>query len=119
MSEWTIYYNPKCFSCRKALSLLEARDIHPRIVEYMKEPPTAEELDDLLRKLGMDPQYVVRRKNHVYEELGLAERRLPREEWLNLIAENPSLLERPIVVRDNRAVIARPPARVNLLLERP
>ena len=114
---WKIYYNPKCGTCRKVFELMEAKGVHPEVVEVLKTPPDARELDGLLKALDMDPEAIVRKKEALYSELGLANKKLGREEWLRLLAENPILIERPIVVKGSRALLARPPEKVEALLE--
>lgn len=109
-SNWTIYYNPKCGTCRNTLALLNEKGIKPAVVEYLKTPPSVKELEALFKKLPA-PAEAVRVKEPLYEKLKLDES-TPREKLLRAIAENPVLLQRPIVVRDNRAVVARPPEKV-------
>lgn len=115
MADWTIYYNPRCGSCRGALALLEKRGIKPRIVEYLDTPPAPKELEDLLKKLGASPEAITRFKESVWQEKGDAA--LSRDKWLKLIADNPILLQRPIVVHGDRAVVARPPEKVEELFK--
>ncbi len=115
MSEWTIYYNPKCGTCRNTLEILKQAKISPRIVEYLKTPPTMKELDALLKKLRMTPDQVIRSKEPIYDELKLANE-TSRDKLLRAIADHPVLLQRPIVVRDDRAVVARPAENVRELL---
>lgn len=115
MGEWKIYYNPRCGSCRKALEYLQSKNIEPTVIEYLKTPPTTAELDDIFKKMGIDPAAAVRTKEPRFIELNLAERRLTREEWLTTISENPVLLQRPIVVHGNRAIIARHSDKIKVL----
>ena len=115
MADWTIYYNPKCGTCRKTLEILEKKKIKPRIVEYLKTPPTPKEIEAILKKLNLEPAEMVRKKEEIYSELKLDSGKHSRAEWLAIIAANPILIERPIVVRDDKAVIARPPEEVENL----
>ena len=115
MANWTIYYNPKCGSCRNTLEILRSKKIEPRIVEYLKEVPSVDEIDSVLKKLKMEPGEMVRTKEPIYEELKLATAKKSRAEWLKIIHDHPILIQRPIVVKDNKAVIARPPEKVNEL----
>jgi len=115
MADTVIYYNPRCGTCQKVLAILEARKLHPRRVEYLKTPPTEQELDDLLQKLNLPPEGLARKKEAVYAEK-VAGRTLSRAQWLKLFHENPVLIERPVVVIGNRAVIARPPEKVHEIL---
>ena len=114
MSSWTIYYNPKCGTCRKTLDRLKAKKISPAIVEYLKTPPTLAELKEIVKKVGGDAHAIVRSKEPVYEELGLGPNS-SQSEIIYAILKEPVLLQRPIVVRDDRAVVARPPEQVDVL----
>jgi arsenate reductase len=116
MAEWIIYYNPKCGSCRNALEILKEAKIKPKVVEYLKNPPSIKELNGLLKKLRVAPSEIIRSKELIYEELKLGQGEKSREDLLRAISEHPVLLQRPIVVCDYRAVIARPPEKVKELL---
>ena len=115
MSEWTIYYNPKCGTCRNTLEILKKKKIQPRVVEYLKNPPSLKDLNALLSKLRVTPAEMIRSKEPIHDELKLGEPGKSREDILRAVSEHPVLLQRPIVVRDNRAVIARPPEKVEEL----
>lgn len=111
MDDVSLYFNQRCSKCRTAQGLLEAQGIDAHIVEYLAAPPTVEDLRILMTQLGMDdPRLMMRTGEEVYATLGLADR--SGDELLEAIAANPILLERPIVVRQGRAVIARPPERL-------
>lgn len=113
MPDVTIYHNPRCSKSRQTLALLEERALDVEVVRYLETPPSAEALDVLCRCLGVEPLEVLRQKEARFLELGLAagdDR--SREEWLRILAENPVLIERPIVVRGDRAALGRPPERV-------
>jgi arsenate reductase len=113
MEELSIYFNPRCSKCRTAKGLLAERHVDAHIVEYLQTPPTVDDLRVLMEQLGLDdPRGMMRTGESVYADLGLAE--ASEDALLEAIAANPILLERPIVVRGGRAVIARPP---ELLLE--
>ncbi|HEY9900073.1 MAG TPA: arsenate reductase (glutaredoxin) [Pantanalinema sp.] len=116
MSDVVIYHNPRCSKSRQALGLIEEAGVTPSVVKYLDHPPTFEELDGLLRKLGMEPQALMRTGEDRYKELGLSTRPLSREEAIRLMVENPILIERPIVVKGDKAVVARPPERAQELL---
>ncbi len=111
----TIYHNPRCGKSRDTLALIEAKGIEPQIVEYLKTPPTKEELCDLLRKLGMKPAQLVRKGEDVYKDR-FAGKALSDEQWLDALAKHPILIERPIVVKGAKAVLGRPPENVLGLL---
>ena len=111
-----IYHNARCSKSRSACALV-AESGHPaEVVDYLKTPPTREELRDLLGMLGMTAGELVRRGEPVFRE-HYAGRTLTEAEWLDALLAHPILMERPIVVRDGRAVVARPPERVLELLE--
>ncbi|MBC8289151.1 MAG: arsenate reductase (glutaredoxin) [Planctomycetes bacterium] len=112
----TIYHNPRCTKSRQTLQLIRDAGVEPEIVEYLKSPPTTAELDAILKKLKREPLEAMRRKEAVFNELGLNSD-TSREDALIAMAENPILIERPIVVRDRNAVIGRPPENVNDLLD--
>jgi arsenate reductase (glutaredoxin) len=113
MGELSLYFNPRCSKCRTARGLLDERDVEAHVIEYLKTPPTVPELRTLMGQLGIsDPRQMMRTGEDVYATLGLADQ--SGDALLEAMATHPILLERPIVVRDGRAVIARPP---ELLLE--
>lgn len=116
MSETVMFHNPRCSKSRETLSLLEAAGVQPTIVRYLETPPTLSELERVLDKLGMEPQELMRTKEDRYAELGLAGKSLTRAEALRVLVENPVLIERPIVIRGEKAVIGRPPERIKELL---
>jgi arsenate reductase len=107
----TIYHNPRCSKSRSALALLQDRGVEPTIIEYLQTPPDRAELRALIAKLGIAPEQFVRKGEGVYRER-FKGRTLTDEQWLEALAENPILIERPIVVKGDRAVIGRPPERV-------
>jgi len=110
-----LYFNPSCSKCRSALSLLEEHHIDADSVRYLDVPPTLADLERLMDLLGIeDPREMMRTGEPVYVELGLGDR--PQSDLLEAITKHPILLERPIFVAGDRAVIARPPERVLELL---
>ena len=115
MENITIFHNPRCSKSRSALELLRAQGIEPVIVEYLKTPPTRAELKELLRKLRMRAEDVVRKGEEPYRTL-YAQRTLNDEQWLDALVAHPVLLERPIVVKGESAVVGRPPENVLQLL---
>ena len=113
----TIYYNPRCSKCRQTLALLEARGIKLDAIEYLQTPPSVEELDAICRLLGVEPRQLIRTGEPRFAELGLTlTDHRPRAEWLKLMVENPVLIERPIVLYKDRAVVGRPPEAVLRIL---
>src|SRR5262245_23355990 len=107
-----IYHNPRCSKSRQTLELMTSKGLKPQVVEYLKTPPTAKELDEILKKLGLEPEQIVRTKEEEYERLGLKGKRLSREEWIDVLVRNPVLIERPIVVNGDKAALGRPPEEV-------
>ena len=115
MSAITIYHNPKCSKSRAALELVAARgDV--KVIEYLKTPPTAGELEALVAKLGVEPEQLVRQGEDVYKQQ-YAGKTLTRSQWIDAMVRHPILIERPIVVVGDRAVIGRPPENVRVLLD--
>ncbi len=111
-----MYFNPRCSKCRTAEGLLRERGVDAEIVRYLDEPPSVDDLRRLMALLGIDdPRAMMRTGEGVYEELQLAA--ASGDALLQAIAKHPILLERPIVVRGDRAVIARPPDRLLELLD--
>jgi len=108
----TIYHNSRCSKSRQTLQLLKDKGIEPSIVEYLKTPPTVEVLSDILQKLAIEPRDLMRKKEAEYKELGLSDISLPREVLLKAMSENPKLIERPIVLANDKAAIGRPPEAV-------
>ena len=116
MSNPTIFFNPQCSKCRTALSLMQERGLEARVIRYLESPPTADELRSVVKKLGIRPEQLVRR-NEVTYKAKYAGRTLTDDEWIEAMVRDPILMERPIVIEGNRAVIGRPPERVLSLLE--
>jgi arsenate reductase len=115
MADITIFHNPKCGKSRATLGLIEASGATPRIVEYLKTPPTRAELKTILAKLGMKAEQLIRKGEDVYKNK-YAGKTLTDAQWIDAMVENPILIERPIVVRGDRAVLGRPPENVEALL---
>lgn len=110
----TIWHNPRCSKSRQAKALLEELGADAEVREYLKEPPTRAELEELMAALGLDdPRAIMRTGEDAYKQLGLAD--ATSDELLDAMVDNPILLERPIVVRSGRAVIGRPPEDVHQL----
>jgi arsenate reductase len=111
MAEPTVYFNPSCSKCRTAEGILADKGVDATFVRYLDTPPTIDELQLLMTRLGIDdPRAMMRTGEPVYQQLGLGKATL--DELLAAVAAHPILLERPIVVVGERAVIARPPERL-------
>ena len=104
----TIFHNPRCSKSRAAVDLLESREIDFDVVKYLEAPPSEEELERIVKMLGIDPEQLVRKGEKRFKELALGDRRLSDKEWISILSANPKLIERPIVVHDGRAAIGRP-----------
>src|SRR5215831_5396829 len=115
MSDYTIYHNPRCSKSRETLALLEQSGATPEIVEYLKTPPTAAELKAIVAKLGIEPEQLVRKGEDAYKE-NYAGKTLTDAQWIDAMVKHPILIERPIVISGDRAVIGRPPENVKALL---
>ena len=112
----TIYHNPRCSKSRQTLALLQDRGVTPSVVEYLKTPPDAATLGDILAKLGCPPRQLMRVKEAVYRELGLGDENLSDTDLIQAMVENPILIERPIVLASDRAALGRPPEAVLAIL---
>ncbi|MBT8146759.1 MAG: arsenate reductase (glutaredoxin) [Gammaproteobacteria bacterium] len=117
MTDVTLYHNPRCSKSRAVLALLEENDISPEIIYYLDNPPDAKQLKALLKKLDMNVRDILRRSEQEYENLGLDDESLAEEIVLDLLIKHPKLLQRPIVVAGDQAIIGRPPENVLPLIE--
>jgi arsenate reductase len=115
MSEFIIYHNPRCSKSRETLALLEENNITPTIREYLKTPPTVDELTQLLQKLQLNAKDIIRTKEAEYKANNLEDG--SDEQLLSAISQFPKLLERPIVIHKQQAVIGRPPENVLALVK--
>lgn len=107
----TIYHNPRCSKSRATLELLRARGIEPEVVQYLQTPPDAAALREIIAMLGCPAAEIVRRGEPVFRETSAA-RTFSDEELVDLLAQHPVLLQRPIVVHAGKAAIGRPPENV-------
>ena len=112
----TIYHNPRCSKSRAALALIEARGVKPKIVDYLKTPPSAAELKAILRKLGLKPHDLLRGCEPCLAELGVDVAKLDDDALIALMVKHPILIERPIVVAGDKAALGRPPENVLAIL---
>ncbi|MCL6688555.1 arsenate reductase (glutaredoxin) [Pseudomonas sp. R3.Fl] len=112
MSQLTLFHNPRCSKSRGALELLEARGLAPTIVRYLETPPSAAELRALLGKLGIGARQLLRTGEEEYKALGLDDPQLSDAQLIEAMAAHPKLIERPILVAGDKAVIGRPPEKV-------
>jgi arsenate reductase len=107
-----IYHNPRCGKSRQTLQLLKDQGIEPEVIEYLKTPPSAQELDDILHKLDMEPRELMRKKEAEYKANSLDDASLDRQALIQAMVNNPILIERPIVIAGGKAAIGRPPETV-------
>ncbi len=112
----TLYHNPRCSKSRQTLGLLTDKGISPEIIEYLKTPPSFEELDRILGLLSLEPRELMRKSESVYKELGLDDAALDRKALIQAMVDNPILIERPIVLANGKAAIGRPPEKVSSIL---
>jgi len=113
----TIYHNPRCSKSRQTLKLLQERGCQVEIIEYLESPPSADELAAFCRRLGLQPLELMRCQEQRFVEMGLSEDDArSNQDWLKIMAENPILIERPIVVHDQQVALGRPPEKVLKIL---
>ncbi|WP_028238504.1 arsenate reductase (glutaredoxin) [Stutzerimonas azotifigens] len=112
MTELTLYHNPRCSKSRAALELLEQRGLAPTVIRYLETPPREAQLAELLQRLGIGARALLRTGEPEYQTLGLAEPSLSEAQLIASMAAHPKLIERPILVAGDKAVIGRPPERV-------
>lgn len=110
-----IYHNPRCSKSRETLKIIQDKNVEVEVVEYISDIPSKEVLKNLLRKLGLSAQDIVRKGEPVYKELYKG-KELSEEEWIDAMIQHPKLIERPIVVKGDEAVLGRPPQNVIKLL---
>ena len=116
MSTMTLYHNSRCSKSRGALELLQERGLDVQVVFYLETPPDAAQLRELLAKLGIGARGLLRSTEDEYQALNLADPSLSDEQLIAAMVQHPKLIERPVFVVGDRAVIARPPERVLELL---
>lgn len=112
MTEMTLYHNPRCSKSRGALELLEARRLTPTVVRYLETPPSPAELKTLLARLGIGARQLLRTGEEEYQSLGLADTGLSDDQLIDAMSQHPRLIERPILVVGDKAMVGRPPEKV-------
>jgi len=108
----TIYHNPRCSKSRQTLALIEEKGVEPEVVLYLETPPSAENLTELLKKLGISARQLLRKGEDAYKENNLKDDSLDEAQLIEAMVKHPKLIERPIVVKGNKAVLGRPPENV-------
>ena len=117
MEEVVIWHNLKCSKSRNALNLLKEKNINSKVFNYLESKPTKEEITNILELLSISAKDLLRRSEDVYKELNLKEES-DEDKLINAMVENPILIERPIIIKGNEAVIARPIENMELLLKK-
>lgn len=111
MKKTIIYHNPRCSKSREALQFLKDHNCETEIMEYLKTPPSEEQLESLLDLLNIQPEELIRKNESIYAELYKG-KKLSDKQWIKAMAEHPQLIERPIIIHDGKAVIGRPVEKV-------
>lgn len=112
MTDMTLYHNPRCSKSRCALQLLEERGLAPSIVRYLETPLNAAQLQALLGKLAISPRQLLRTSEDEYQTLGLSDPQLSNAQLIKAMVSQPKLIERPILVVGDKAVVGRPPEKI-------
>jgi len=111
----TIFHNPRCRKSRETLQIIIESGIQPNVIEYLKTIPSKEELKSVIEKLGIKPESLVRKGEKIFKE-NYKGKSFNDQEWLEILAEHPVLIERPIVIKGDNALIGRPPENVKSFL---
>jgi arsenate reductase len=107
-----IYHNPRCSKSRLTLQLLKDHGVEPEVVEYLKTPPDRATLERILDMLGLEPRDLMRKKEKEYKDNNLSDPNLTRDQLIDAMLAHPKLIERPIVIKDGKAALGRPPEQV-------
>jgi arsenate reductase (glutaredoxin) len=116
MADITIYQKPTCTTCRQAVQVLKDSGKPYTAINYYERPFTKTQLKTLLKKAGLSPRDVLRTKEEIYQELGLAKKQLSDDELLEVMVKHPDLIQRPIVEKGDQAILARPSDSIKTLL---
>ena len=117
MNNFTIYHNPRCSKSRQTLELIKANGIEPEIILYLQNPPSSSRLTELVDFMQIKPRDLLRKGEDEYKTYNLQDMSLDDSEIIKVMSENPKLIERPIVVSNNQAIIGRPPENVLKLID--
>lgn len=112
---YKIYHNPRCSKSRQTLQILKDNGIEPQIIEYLKESPSTEELTEVLSYLELNATDIIRKGESIYKE-NYKGKDLSNEEWIKVLVDHPKLIERPIVIKNKKAILGRPPENVLKLI---
>ena len=116
MPDYVIYHNPSCSKSRATLALLRENNVEPEIIEYLENPPSVEEIKRILALLNYQPIELMRTKEAPFSDLNLSDQATTNEQLVAAMVSHPILMERPIVLRNNQAIIGRPPEQVLSLI---
>ena len=116
MEGMKIYHNPRCRKSREALNIIRNYGIEPEVVLYLDTPPSRQEIRDVLSKLKITAKELVRKEEKLYKE-EYRGKELTEEQWITVLADNPKLIQRPVVINGKKAIIGRPPESVHVLLK--
>ena len=119
MADITIYQKPTCATCKEVYQILKEANVDLEAVDYFTDPIPKAKLKELIGKLGLPVEELIRKKDQLYSDLRLGEKQLTEGQWLDLLAIYPDLLQRPIVERGEKAIIARPARRIKDFLTPP
>ena len=108
----SIFYNPNCSKCRLTMDILNDKGIDTTVVEYLDTPPSSDDLIEVLELLGLEPRDLMRKHEAPYKDNDLDDPNLSREQLIQAMIDNPILIERPIVINGNKAIIGRPPEKI-------
>ena len=108
MTDVVIYHNPRCGTSRNTLGLIRNSGVEPQIIEYLKAPPTRDELRDLIKRAGLTPRQAIRAKESLYRELKLDDPAVSDDQLLDAMIAHPVLIERPLVVTEKGVRLCRP-----------
>src|SRR5690606_7473295 len=111
MPEYILYHKPNCSTSLATLKMIKEQGVQPELRLYLEQPPTQKELAELLKKLGSKPIELVRTKEKLYKD-NYEGKKLTKKEWQKILSENPILIERPILIKGDKAILGRPPERV-------
>lgn len=111
MQKAVIYHNPRCRKSRETLNILNEKSVEVEVIEYLKAPPSKKDLELIVELLDIKPEELIRKTEKIFKEQYKG-KSLTAEDWLQVMVDNPILMERPIVICNNKAVIGRPPEKV-------
>ncbi len=114
--QFKYYHNPRCGKSRQCLAFLQEKGVEPELVLYLKNPPSFEELSEVIDKLGIKPLELIRKNESIFKE-NFKGKELSNKEWIQAMVDYPKLIERPILISENAAVIGRPKENVLQLLD--